>query len=80
MSSEVIELKGGLTVPVDAVRLAVALEMRGFELRGNGPDLIVRPVPKADGPGPLLTNADRDAVRRWKPALLRLVAYEAPEP
>ena len=68
--SEVITLKGGLTLPTAAIRLALALEERGLRLEANGETL------RVVGPS-MLTDADRAAIRRWKPHLLAIVRYDA---
>jgi hypothetical protein len=67
--SDFVVLRGGLTLPVAALRLAWDLEARGFHLRAVDDLLTV-------GPRDLLTDADRDLIRRWKPHLLAIVAYD----
>jgi hypothetical protein len=68
--SDFVTLRGGLTLPLAAVRLAFDLEDRGLHLRIDGDVLSV-------GPGDRLTDADRALIRRWKPHLLTIVAYDA---
>jgi hypothetical protein len=65
-----VVLRGGLTLPVAAIRLALDLEAKGLHLGVDGDMLLV-------GPRELLTDADRDLIRRWKPHLLALLAYDA---
>lgn len=67
---------GGLTLPEEALVLALDLENRGCTLRQDGDRLRVL------GPGgakPELSAADVEAIRRWKAHLLALVAYEPPK-
>jgi hypothetical protein len=61
-------LRGGLTVPVEPVKLLLDLERRGFHLTRDGSDIVIQPFS-------LLTDEDRDALRRWKPHALALLAY-----
>ena len=68
--SDFVTLRGGLTLPLDALRLAWALEERGLHM-GVLDDLLTV------GPRELLTDADRDLIRRWKPHLLAIVSYTA---
>jgi len=67
-------LKGGVSVALEALSLAWALEHRGYTFRVDGDILIVGGAPLKD-----LTEEDRDAVRQWKPELMRIAAYEVPE-
>jgi hypothetical protein len=67
---------GGLTLPEEALVLALDLENRGCTLRQDGDRLRVL------GPGgakPALSEGDVEAIRRWKAHLLALLAYVAPE-
>jgi hypothetical protein len=68
-----VVLKGGLTVPLEALQLAWSLEARGATVGVDGIDLIV------EGPRGLLTDADHVAIRRWKRQLMAIAAYRAPE-
>jgi hypothetical protein len=68
-----VVLKGGLTVPLEALQLAWSLEARGATVGVDGIDLIV------EGPRGLLTDADQVAIHRWKRHLMALAAYRAPE-
>jgi hypothetical protein len=65
-----VVLRGGLALPVAAVRLALDLEERGLHMGIDGDMLTV-------GPKELLTDHDRALIRRWKPHLLAIVAYDA---
>ena len=62
---------GGLTVPVQSLRLLWSLEARGFTLTQDGGTLIVRPPEQ-------LTPTDCEQIRRWKFHLLSLLAYIPP--
>lgn len=66
-------LRGGLTVPVDALILAWSLEHRGALLLVDHGDLVV------DAPSGFLTDEDRGNIRRWRDHLKALVAYEPSE-
>jgi hypothetical protein len=68
-----VVLKGGATIPIEALQLAWALEGRGATLAIDGNDLIV------DGPRGLLTDDDRVAIRRWRQPLKAIASYCAPE-
>lgn len=67
-ASDFVALRGGLTLPLAAIRLAWDLEDRGLYLRRDGDVLSV-------GPGDRLTDDHRVLIRRWKPHLLALVRY-----
>jgi len=67
-----VTLREGPTVDVEAIRLAVALEDRGVILTKRDQELLVIK-------GQLLTDSEREAIRRLKPDLLALVVYQAPE-
>lgn len=69
-SSNFVMLRGGLTVPVVALQLALDLEAHGLHMDVDGDVLTI-------GPRELLTDADRALIRRWKPHLLAIVAYDA---
>ncbi len=62
---------GGLTVPAEAVVLALDLEARGFSLTPAGHDLLVQPFSR-------LTDEETQQIRRWKLHLLALLACEVP--
>ncbi len=76
MSADYVELLGGLTVPADAYRLLFALEDRGFTLKPEGDRLRVTPT---GDPKPTLTEAETQAIRKWKPHLIALLTYQPPE-
>ena len=69
-SSDFVTLRGGLTLPLAALRLAWDLEDRGLHMTVLDDRLIV-------GPRELLTDADRDLIRRWKLHLMAIVTYDA---
>ena len=68
--SEVVTLRGGLTVSLDALLLGWDLEDRGFTMRPIGDRLQVVPPER-------LTIGDAAAIRQYKADLLRLVQYDA---
>jgi hypothetical protein len=68
-----VVLKGGLTLPLEALRLAWALEDRGATFAVDGEDLVV------EGPPGFLTEGDRVAIRRWRVHLKAIARYQAPE-
>jgi hypothetical protein len=68
-----IELRGGLLVREDAVRLALDLEARGHLLTTRDGTLRVTN-------GATLTAADTAAIKDTKRHLMEIAAYEAPEP
>lgn len=63
----VVVLRGGLSVPLAALRVLWDLEDRGLTVRlADGSGLLV-------GPPRRLTDADRSAIRRHRDQLIRLV-------
>jgi hypothetical protein len=70
---EFVTLKGGLTIPVPALRLALDLEARGIPLATDADHRFV--VPK-DG---RLTADDLVNIQRWRGHLGAIVDYRAPE-
>ena len=66
-----VTLKGGLVVPLEALRLAWSLEDRGATFAVDGQDILV------DSPVDL-TEADCAGIRRWKRHLIAILQYEAP--
>jgi len=66
-------LKGGLTVPLPALQLAIDLEARGIPLATDANHQFI--VPADDR----LTLADLAAVQRWHMHLGAIVEYRAPE-
>ncbi len=71
VSNRFVQLRGGLTVPLEPLMLSLDLEARGFTLVSDGRDLVVSPASR-------LTREDRQALRRWKLHLMSLAAYEPP--
>lgn len=77
---DLLTLREGPTVPVDAVHLAIDLELKGFTLRAHTDGRLLI-TPKADlEPKPTLTDAERQGITQWKAHLLALVAYEPKAP
>jgi hypothetical protein len=70
---EFVTLKGGLTVPVAALRLALHLEARGMALATDAHHQFV--VPSDDR----LTADDLAQMQRWRAHLGAIVEYRAPE-
>ena len=68
-----VVLKGGLTLPLEALRLALALEDRGATFAVDGEDLVV------DGPPGFLSEDDRAAIRKWRVHLKAIATYQVPE-
>ena len=69
--TEFVTLKGGLVVPLPALRLALDLEHRGFRLAlDEHQQFVIEPTST-------LTEADRAAIRRWRLHLGAIVAYDA---
>ena len=66
-----VMLRGGVEVPLGAVRLALDLEARGIALRIDGDALIVRPRSA-------LSDDEVVLIRRHQAALKRIAMYEAP--
>ena len=77
-----VELRGGLTIPLEALRLALELEARGWTLTLKGEKLALRwgSPEAAEGPREdALTEAEQGAIRRWRTHLLAIVAYHNPD-
>lgn len=68
-----VTLAGGLTLPREAIELAIDLELRGCTFTVEGDRLTVRPRSR-------LTPADVAAVKRWKLHLRALLEYQPPTP
>jgi hypothetical protein len=66
---EFITLKGGLTLPLEAMQLAWSLEDRGFQL---ATDVLHRLVIT---PAAALTEADHQRIRRWRDHLGAIAEY-----
>ena len=68
-----VVLRGGLSLPVEPLMLALELEQRGFRMTREKPDTLnVQPCQH-------LTREDCARIRRWKHHLLSLLSYEAPQ-
>ena len=63
-----VELRGGVMVPGDAIRLIVDLEARDHVVSAKDGKLLVTH-------GSTLTPEDWIAIKRWRVDLLKLVAY-----
>jgi hypothetical protein len=70
---EFVTLKGGVTIPVPALRLALDLEARGVPLATDADHQFV--VPKDER----LTADDLVNIQRWRAQLGAIVDYRAPE-
>jgi hypothetical protein len=68
-----VSLKGGLAVPLPALRLALDLEARGVPLSTDATHQFIVP------PDDRLTPVDLAAIRRWPLHLGAIVEYRAPE-
>ena len=71
-SETYVSLRGGLTVPVEPLRLVFELQDRGFTLSQDGDALLVQPYQQ-------LTPDDCRQIRLWKRHILALLTYEPPE-
>jgi hypothetical protein len=69
-----VTLKGGPTVPVEPVELALEFERRGIRLATDSDHQLV--VPDHDG---RLTEDDRASLQRWRHHLGAILEYQAPE-
>jgi hypothetical protein len=71
-SSELVVLRGGLSVPLPALQILWDLEQRCFSVTVSEDGLLkVRP-------GEQLTEHDRQRIRQHRDALVMLVQYVAP--
>ena len=70
---ETIELQGGVRVPLEAVRLAIELELAGcrWSVTPEGRLIVSN--------GQLLTPRQQEQIRRLKPHLIRIVTYRVPD-
>jgi hypothetical protein len=71
-SDRYVSLRGGLTIPLEPLLLALDLEARGFRLMPDGDSIVVAPFSQ-------LTEDDQRQLRRWKLHVLALLEYRAPE-
>lgn len=67
--SDLVVLRGGLAVPLSALRLVWMLEDRGCHLVLDADDVL------RVGPGELLSDDDRHAIRRWRSYVVAIVRY-----
>ena len=70
---EFVTLKGGLTIPVPALRLALDLEARGIPLATDADHRFIVPQDER------LTADDLVNIQRWRAHLCAIVDYRAPE-
>jgi hypothetical protein len=70
--SRYVTLRGGLALPLAPLLLALDLEARGFRLEADGDVIIITPYSR-------LTDEDRRQLTLWKPHVLALLGYHAPE-
>ena len=61
-----------MVLPIEPILLALDLEARGIRLTRDGEDLLIEPWSR-------LTDDDLAGLRSWKPHLLAIVTYAAPE-
>ena len=71
---EFVELRGGLTLPVEILEFALGLEARGVHLQASGDVLKV----SADEGKPILSEDEIAFIRNRKAHLLAVAAYQAP--
>jgi hypothetical protein len=67
---ELVTMRGGIVFSVAALQVAWDLEDRGLQLAADGDRLLV-------GPRGLLTDADRENIRRWQRHLIEIVRCDA---
>jgi hypothetical protein len=70
--TDLVTLKGGVTLPLPALQLAWDLESRGFRLGVEGDALTVAPKTA-------ITPADDREIRVWRDDLKAIAAYQCPE-
>jgi len=73
---EFIELRGGLTLPVEVVEFALRLEDRGIQLEAVKDVLRVK---AKTGSKPILSDEETAFIRSRKAHLLAVATYQAPE-
>ena len=64
-----VTLRGGLTLPLSALRLVWDLEARGFDISLDASE---QPVVE---PAAVLTDRDRAALHRWRRHVVAIVNY-----
>jgi hypothetical protein len=67
-SDRYVVFHGGLALPLEPVLLLLDFEARGLTVTRDGDHILVRPAGR-------LSQAERDAVGRWKAHVLALVDY-----
>jgi hypothetical protein len=67
-ASDFVTLIDGPTLPLAAIQLAWSLEDRGVVLSVRDGELLV-------GPRHLLTEVDREGLRRWRYHIMAIVEY-----
>jgi hypothetical protein len=72
---EFVELRGGLTLPVDILEFALKLENRGLDLQADGEVLRVT----SDAGKPDLSDEEMAFIRLRKPFLLAVASYLPPD-
>jgi hypothetical protein len=72
---EFVELRGGLTLPVDILEFALKLENRGLHLQADGEILRIT----SDAGKPDLSDEEMAFIRLRKAHLLAVASYQAPE-
>jgi hypothetical protein len=68
-ASNIVLLRGGVSVPLPAFTLALDLENRGFTLDLDTDESLLV------GPGARLTDEDRRAIQGWREDLKRIIRY-----
>jgi hypothetical protein len=68
-ASNIVVLRGGVSVPLPAFMLALDLENRGFTLDLDTDESLLV------GPGARLTDEDRAAIQGWREDLKRIIRY-----
>ena len=70
-SEEIVLLRGGLCVPLSALRLAIDLECRGVSMRIDGDDLVLSPAAE-------ITPAEAHLLQKHLAAVKDILRYVAP--
>ena len=71
-SDRFVVLSSGLAVALEPVLLLLDLEARGLRVSRSGDEMVVSPRGR-------LSDAERDALIRWRASVLALVDYHVPE-